>query len=318
LITKFAASSLNGGASLNASALVSKLPASSLTGAGTLAAELTVTGSATLLLDLYPNAAAAYSLRKLRTAYAGSAIRVRRSSDNTEQDIGFVAGNLDTGSLLTFCGVGNGFVTTWYDQSGNSRDASNATAANQPQIVSSGVVLTDGNNIKPAVKFDGTNDELRSGFNIANNLGNRNFYVVHKSPTIPTSLSGIFTASNGHGISYINTQNLVYVDGAVGNPLTQATNYSYIINKKYLTVGIYVNTNSVNSQLFNNDVASTPNTFAYNVDTNSPLSIGGRTTNGTIPNRVFLGNIQECILWYGTLTTRTDIQSNINTYYGIY
>ena len=33
-----------------------------------------------LLLDTYPNAAVAYSLRKLRTAYSGSAIRVRRSS----------------------------------------------------------------------------------------------------------------------------------------------------------------------------------------------------------------------------------------------
>ena len=41
------------------------------------------------LLDVYPNAAAAYSLRLLREAYSGSAIRVRRSSDSAEQDIGF-------------------------------------------------------------------------------------------------------------------------------------------------------------------------------------------------------------------------------------
>jgi hypothetical protein len=62
-----------------------------------------------LLLDLYPNAAVAYSLRKLRTAYSGSAIRVRRSSDNAEQDINFVAGDLDTQSLLDF--VGNNLLT---------------------------------------------------------------------------------------------------------------------------------------------------------------------------------------------------------------
>ena len=55
------------------------------------------------LLDLFPNAAAAYSLRKLRAAYSGAAVRVRRSSDNTEQDIAFDAnGNLDTSSLLSF------------------------------------------------------------------------------------------------------------------------------------------------------------------------------------------------------------------------
>lgn len=57
-----------------------------------------------LLLDTYPNAAVAYSLRKLRTAYSGSAIRVRRSSDNAEQDIAFVGNDLDTTSMLDFVG----------------------------------------------------------------------------------------------------------------------------------------------------------------------------------------------------------------------
>ncbi len=61
-----------------------------------------------LLLDTYSGAAAAYSLRKLRNAYAGSAIRVRRSSDNTTLDVGFDAnGNLDTASMLSFVGSNN-------------------------------------------------------------------------------------------------------------------------------------------------------------------------------------------------------------------
>jgi hypothetical protein len=37
------------------------------------------------LLDTYSGAAAAYSLRLLRSAYTGDAIRVRRASDNTER-----------------------------------------------------------------------------------------------------------------------------------------------------------------------------------------------------------------------------------------
>ncbi len=84
-----------------------------------------------LLLDTYTGAAVAYSLRQLRTAYTGAAIRVRRSSDNAEQNIGFVNNVLDTASLLTFCGAGNGFVTTWYDQSGNANNATQSTAFNQ-------------------------------------------------------------------------------------------------------------------------------------------------------------------------------------------
>jgi hypothetical protein len=75
-----------------------------------------------LLLDANPGASVAYSLRKLSSAYAGSAIRVRRSSDNAEQDINFTGGVLDTSTLLTFCGAGNGFITRWYDQSGNAKD----------------------------------------------------------------------------------------------------------------------------------------------------------------------------------------------------
>lgn len=86
--------------------------------------------------------AAAYSTRHLRSAYAGSAIRVRRSSDNTEQDIGFVSEDLDTASLAAFVGAGNGFLTKWYDQSGNANDMVQATAGSQPGIRSSGTTYT--------------------------------------------------------------------------------------------------------------------------------------------------------------------------------
>ena len=83
------------------------------------------------LLETYSGALVAYSLRKLRTGYVGNAIRVRRSSDNAEQDIAFDAsGNLDTTSLLSFVGSVNGFVTTWYDQSGNGYNAYQSTTTN--------------------------------------------------------------------------------------------------------------------------------------------------------------------------------------------
>ena len=52
------------------------------------------------MLDQYGDAAAAYSLRKLRNGYTGNAIRVRRSSDNTERDMGFYNNELDTVALL--------------------------------------------------------------------------------------------------------------------------------------------------------------------------------------------------------------------------
>ena len=69
------------------------------------------------ILDTY-TAKAAYALRRLSSAYAGKCLRVRRSSDNTEQDIDFDgSGIIDWSAATTFASGGNLFVAKWYDQS---------------------------------------------------------------------------------------------------------------------------------------------------------------------------------------------------------
>lgn len=99
-------------------------------------------GGGTPLLDAFPGAKSGYSVRKLRAAYAGASMRVRRSSDNTEQDIGFDGnGDLDTAALLSFCGAGDGFVRTWYDQA-NTFNIGITTQSQQAKIVSAGTLLT--------------------------------------------------------------------------------------------------------------------------------------------------------------------------------
>ncbi|MFY7886079.1 MAG: arabinofuranosidase catalytic domain-containing protein, partial [Dolichospermum sp.] len=103
---------------------------------------LTITNCPLTTLNITNNSATnAYSVRKLTAAYTGFALRVRRSSDNNTQDIGFTtAGDLDTASLKTFIGSNSGFVTIWYDQSGNGNNATNTNNATQPSIVVNGVV----------------------------------------------------------------------------------------------------------------------------------------------------------------------------------
>lgn len=88
------------------------------------------------LLDKVGGAVGAYSLRKLRKSYSGPCIRVRRSSDNAELDIGFIGENLDTATLLSFVGADDGSITICYDQSGNSNDAYQSNATYQPNYVS--------------------------------------------------------------------------------------------------------------------------------------------------------------------------------------
>jgi hypothetical protein len=65
----------------------------------------------------------------------------------------------------------NGFVETWYDQSGNGNDALQSTAANQPKIVDSGSLNASG-----GLEFDGTNDilTLTSSISFQNKAG----YVI--------------------------------------------------------------------------------------------------------------------------------------------
>ena len=132
---------------------VSSLPTGTLTLSVTVSTAAGGTGSAKtatatpsfagILDGLSP--AASFSIRRLPGAYDGPLIRVRRSSDGAAQDIGAtIAGNLNTTELVSFCGGSSCFVSTWYDQSGNGRDAAQATAANQPGIVNAGSIETAG------------------------------------------------------------------------------------------------------------------------------------------------------------------------------
>lgn len=109
--------------------------------------------SATYLDELGTLPQCVLSIRK-KYSTATNAIRVRRSSDNAEQDIGFTGDALDTTSLATFVGANSGFVVTIYDQAGNGEDATNATAAQQPMIVNAGSYLG-------YILWDGTSDILQ-------------------------------------------------------------------------------------------------------------------------------------------------------------
>ena len=265
---------------------------------------LNVQGSESLLLDTYSGASVAYSLRKLSSTYSGSAIRVRRSSDNTEQDIGFTGNELDTTSLTSFVGANDGYVTTWYDQSGNSADATMATAVNQPRIVSSGSV--DVVNGKSAILGDGTNDSLRySGLSLTNPI--TNFIVIDKIGT--TGYFGIFTSGHGFGGAYdLETTGIkAYQNGGAFTP-TYANNDPSLISFKSATSGTDWDLYGNGSQVSNGgeNIGTTIGTI---------VSLFDRTNNTNRTNMY----MQEYIVYDADkFSDRADIETNINTYYSIY
>lgn len=108
--------------------------------------------------DAIPSITAAYGMRRLRSAYTGNILRLRRASDNAELDFGYTAsGDLDTAAIATWLTATTGYVVTWYDQSGNGYNATQATAASQPLYVASG------QNSKPVARWDGSDDGLVTG-----------------------------------------------------------------------------------------------------------------------------------------------------------
>jgi hypothetical protein len=113
-----------------------------------------------LLLDSFPGAAAAYSLRKLDNDYTGNCIVVQRDNGDTSA-IGFAGNFLDTAAMKTFCGEGAGDscrVRLWYDQTGGGKRLRTTTADNQPLIMINGTVNYRNNNL--VMIFDGSNDSL--------------------------------------------------------------------------------------------------------------------------------------------------------------
>jgi hypothetical protein len=273
------------------------------------------------LLDLYPSAAAAYSLRKLRAAHTGSAIRVRRT-DLTESDIGFTsAGNLDTSALLSFTGTGalnNGFITTWYDQSGNARNATQTTALNQPQIVSAGSVILE--NGKPSLQFDGSTDSLN--FNGLVYTTNTLFATAVFLQNNSANFSAIASQNSGGG--QIGRSTILGLDDSSPKKsqyfFNNGTSY---LNRSSGTIANNTQTLMTNYSQSNNYFNALNGSSGNNVISGqsfTPASTNGFAI-GNIPatGSTLLGEIQEIIIWNSDQSSnKTGIETNINDFYSIY
>ena len=275
------------------------------------------------LLDSYSSAAAAYSLRKLRTAYTGNAIRVRRSSDNGEQNIGFDAnGNLDTTTLLSFVGAGNGFVTTWYDQSGNTNlDAVQTSAVNQPYIVQSGVLCTL--NGKAIIRNPNAN-VIRCLITPISSAQTRPISIIASGKIYSLPLNGYGnvgfylggTVNAGAGSTYafnvtpssFGTQ--IRYGSTTVNTINTYNTYSSFIHQGHFA-------SSVLTSRINGIDATTTITDSAPFAANSNFTLIGANavTTDFIPN---IG-MYEYIFYFSDKTSdRAGIESNINSYYSIY
>ena len=273
------------------------------------------------LLDTFTGAAAAYSLRDLTFLRGGPVIRVRRSSDNTEQD--FTATQVTDGTLTTFCGAGNGFVRTWYDQSGAGLDLGQTTTANQPQLVNSGSLILEGS--KPAVSFDGTNDQLLNAASITlpSPLSSSVFNVIKTPQALEVNVfRTVYEFANVQRLTFENGLGglgfIAWADS--GTALVDPSQYiSHIATRQSL--GIFWNGSAANaassySARRNGSSQSVSQSIAGStLGRTAGISLGSRN-NGTQPTQLIC---QELIVYRSNQSSNASaIESNINTYYAIY
>ena len=250
-----------------------------------------------LLLNDYTGAAAAYSVRKLDKDYTGNCMRVRRASDDAEADIGFDSnGDLDTSAIATHCGSANGYVVTWYDQSGNSNNATQSTSGNQPQIYNGTAVITE--NGKPIIE---QTENVTS------------FSAISLSQLSPWTAMGvsdaqfdynraILFANSSFALRLIATRNKIQAYG-----LTASASFND---------GVIIST-------FVNDGSSS---FIRGVNVNTSAETSGTANISDITGSFQVGasgtgvsSMQEFILWDSALSS-TDygaIETDMDTYFSV-
>ena len=263
------------------------------------------------LLDTYSGAAAAYSLRQLSSTYSGNAIKVRRASDNAEQDIAFANNELDKATLETFASGTNAFVTTWYDQSGNGNDATQTTASAQPQIVLNGSTILE--NGKASVDFDGSDDILiipnASSMQIVGDM-----YWAQVCNGSASSSKGLFIKridddNREYEIRYSQNNEFTYLDSANRKDFSVTSSTAqrlHSINRIANTsIDLTINGSTFTQQSLTGTQATT----------SSNVGLGGRPD----PNFEYDGKIQEIVLYAADQSSkRTGIETNINDFYSIY
>jgi hypothetical protein len=216
-------------------------------------------------------------------------------------------GQMNEGSIkaytMTTTGVsGNGFVTKWYDQSGNDNHATQGTAASQPKIVNAGSLVSGG------IDFDGVDDFLDTGYS-SGNASSQSLFTVFKTDLVDsnfrTHLDGRDANDDGIGFGISSSFGFrFHVDTA--DTLTTAN------TTEELLTGIY---GSSSSSLYQKGTLVASASAPPSISGTSGNYFIGKTFSGGLPLN---GKINEIIIYPSDQSAnRTAIEANIGETYGI-
>ncbi len=256
-----------------------------------------------------------YDVRHYSDAAGTTLVNSYNGYGNTNADWEDQVGSGDgivVGAPALFSGQGfDAYVTTLYDQSGNGRDATQATAASQPQIVADGVVVTDSNG-NAAMDFDGIDDHMSSAAFTA----------------IPQPFAGICVSQLD---SAGNNQDSAAMGGGASNQFIlsfQQNNYAPDEWQAYAGTLVKTGVVSDNNLNLHNAVINGASSEYWlngssvaqaNFGANSITAVGvGCATAIPLLNGPWFGLVHEIILYPSDITAnRAAIESKIAERYGI-
>jgi hypothetical protein len=203
-------------------------------------------------------------------------------------------------------------VSDWADQSGNSSNVAQTTAANQPLRYG-----YDGINDKAYLDFDGTNDTFVSG----SNLPVTTDFTIFEVSRIDKASDNVFGWYNASAAISIGTNASGYITATVNDGTTEITANTAVDNKESNHISILKKHNkridleyydSSNSITATDNDASFDNTFAFNTTT---FNIGSYNSTNNMD-----GQLNELIIFNRALsdTEIARVRGYLNLKYKIY
>jgi hypothetical protein len=226
----------------------------------------------------------------------------------------------------------DGFVETWYDQSGNSKDAIQATAGSQPKIVNAGALVADAGNA--AMQFDATNDFLTADSLASNFSGTdkaSSAFIKYGGMADTATFQQFYSFSNSSAVGSIDAGDLLLslfrsnstsldrplaylIDDDSSAILATSETTSLGANKLVTLVG-----DRSSDSVFSNGSATTISDLdsTSGALTFDQFSIGVARRGAGLSN-YFSGKMSEFIIYQSDQSAnRPALEANIMTNYGI-
>ncbi len=270
---------------------------------------------------IYDDAIYIFSPRLLRSAYVGPCGRVKRDSDNAEQDINFVGGVIDEASIISFCGAANGYFN-FYNQ---GTDSSNYPTSFNTRIYDGSAI--DKINGFPALYFNGSITSWRP------NVASTSDYLLDKPSmmfatgvsTRSNAISSLFGESLTNNLSLglqimtgTDTRDIDYRPDNVSRRIDFASNAT--VSQLYLFGYTKNNSGTINGYVDGvkeaNELTGLSGVGFTTTGTSSLKWGGGRSA--TFAAWFLTGYSHELIAFdYYDATREADVQLDMMTYYGI-